>query len=68
MELITFAAHMNKKEFGSYVTLVLSSSALSKFGRPLFIIDASFRKCVIPDWKRNTKRFKIAYGTGNSGS
>ena len=29
MELITFAARMNKNEFGSYVTLVLSSSALS---------------------------------------
>ena len=29
MELITFAARMNKKEFGSYVTLALSSSALS---------------------------------------
>ena len=29
MELITFAARMNKEEFGSYVTLVLSSSALA---------------------------------------
>ena len=29
MELVTFAARMNKKEFGSYITLVLSSSVLS---------------------------------------
>ena len=56
MESITFAARVNKKEFGSYVTLVL------------FISDTFFMKCVIPDWKRNTKRFKIVYGTGHSGS
>ena len=32
MELITFAARMNKQEFGSYVTLVLSSTLSLNLG------------------------------------
>jgi len=32
MELITFAARMNKQEFGSYVTLVLSSALALNLG------------------------------------
>ena len=32
MELITFAARMNKKEFGSHVTLVLSGTLSLNLG------------------------------------
>ena len=70
MKFITFAAHMKHEQ--NRIRFLCNTSFekrfVTKVWMPLFINADSFRKCVVPDFKRNTKRFKIACGTGHSGS